>query len=204
MSGWHVIERTVQTLVRLLEQRIELAGITGLSVQPITTASFDKISASSSPVISLLLYQVKENAECRNAPRRPGTGGQDFRQPLSLELGYLVTPWGSRSSDTITDDSIAALEEARLLGLVLQTFYDHAEVGTAELYDDPLVPVWHAGDSLQIILESLPIEDHYRIWDASELGYRLSLTYRVRVTYLNSEDIIIAPPVTDSTFMVKP
>lgn len=200
MAEWRVIERTMQTLVRFLEQRVSQAGIAGLTVRPVTSVSFRNLAASTSPVITLFLYQVTENPELRNSPRRPGPDGQLRRQPLVLELCYLVTPWGSRPSDNIADDSTASLEEARLLGLILQAFYDRAEVGTADLFEDPTIPVWHAGDNLQIILESLPVEDHYRIWDASELGYRLSLTYRVRVAHLESAEGLHAPPVVESTF----
>lgn len=200
MADWHVIERTVQTLVRLLEQRVNQAGITGLTVQPVTTVSFKGLASSTSPVITLFLYQVTENPEMRNAPHSVSPDGIRRRQPLVLELCYLVTPWGSRRSDSISDDSMASLEEARLLGLIFQAFYDHAEVGTSDLFEDATVPVWRAGDNLQIILESLPVEDHYRIWDASELGYRLSLTYRVRVAHLDSAKDLLAPPVVESTF----
>lgn len=204
MAEWRVIERTVQTLVRFIEQRVRQAGITGLSVRPVTTFSFKELASSTSPVITLFLYQVTENPELRNQSMRIGPDGLLRRQPLVLELCYLVTPWGSRASQSVADDSLASLEEARLLGLILQAFYDHAEVGTADLFDDPSIPVWHAGDNLQIILESLPVEDHYRIWDASELGYRLSLTYRVRVLHLETDAATSAPPVVEASFEGAP
>jgi hypothetical protein len=201
VADWGVIEATARTLVRLLEQRLRQAAITGVDILPLTTASFSDLAFSTSPVISLLLYQVMENPELRNRPRRVHPDGRTQRQPLALELCYLVTPWGSRSSDpSVDDDSRAALEEASLLGLILQAFYDHAEVGTADLFEDPARPVWRAGDNLQIVLESLPVEDHYRIWDASELGYRLSVTYRVRVASLDSAEIRHEPPVVEATF----
>lgn len=166
--------------------------------------SFSELAATKSPVISLFLYRVSENPERRNALQKRNGNGPLRRQPLALELCYLVTPWGARPSTAIADDTTATLEEARLLGLILQAFYDKAEIGTADLFEDPAVPVWHAGDNLQVILESLPVEDHYRIWDASELGYRLSLTYRVRVAFLDSSEETLAPPVTTATFNTLP
>lgn len=199
MAGWRVIERTGQTLTRLIERRLTLAGVTGVTARLATTASFGTLAASESPVISVLLYQVSENPERRNAAQIGLEDGRRLRQPLALELCYLITPWGSRGEDT-DSDILAAQEEARLLGLILQALYDGAEIGTGDLFDDPVLPVWRAGENLQVILESLPLEDHYRIWDASELGYRLSLTYRVRVAYLDSVEETLAPLVTEGTF----
>ena len=204
MANWRVLERTGQTLVRLLEQRIAQAGIAGVDVRVVTTGAFSELASTASPFISLLLYQATENPERRNARRKHNTDGLLQRQPLALELCYMVTPWGARASATVEVDSSAALEEARLLGLIFQTFYDNAEVGTASLFEDPLVPVWRVGDNIQIILESLPVEDHYRIWDASELGYRLSLTYRIRVANLDSGEDESEPLVTEASFEVAP
>jgi hypothetical protein len=200
MATWHLIERTGQTLVRLLRQRLTEVGIGGVQVMTVSTASFEDLSSSSAPVITLLLYQVAQNAELRNAHKRTLPDGTRRRQPLGLELCYLVTPWGARASESAADDAVAAAEEARLLGLIMQTFYQKAELGTADLFEDPATPVWRAGDGLQIVLESLPVEDHYRIWDASELGYRLSVTYRVRVANLDPIDQVGEPPVVEATF----
>jgi hypothetical protein len=147
-----------------------------------------------------MLYQVMENAEVRNGRKRVLADGRLQRHPLGLELCYLVTPWGARQSTSVDDDALASSEEARLLGLIMQTFYEKAELGTADLYEDPATPVWRPGDGLQIVLESLPVEDHYRIWDASELGYRLSVTYRVRVASLDALEHPAGPPVVEATF----
>ncbi len=200
MANWQLIERTGQTLVRLLEQRIAEVGIGGLQVMVVSTGAFDDLAASSSPTISLMLYQVTLNTELRNARKRVLPDGRLQRQPLPLELCYLVTPWGARASQTVDDDAVAVAEEGRLLGLIMQVFYNKAELGTADLFEDPAVPVWRTGDGLQIVLESLPVEDHYRIWDASELGYRLSLTYRVRVASLDALEQPVGPPVVEGTF----
>jgi len=64
---------------------------------------------------------------------------------------------------------------------VLQACYEAAELGRVDLVERVAEPVWSETDGLQIALETLPVETHYRIWDAAELGYHLSLVYRVRV-----------------------
>jgi hypothetical protein len=47
-------------------------------------------------------------------------------------------------------------------------------------------------------METLPIEAHYRFWDAGEQGFRLSLVYRVRVVGLDPMPVAPAVPVGDA------
>ena len=203
MATWQLIEHASLTLKRLLEQHV-LATLNApsVSVELATTQAFPDLKAATKPTITLFLYRCVENPELRNAPRRRLPDGRLVRQPLVLELCYMVTPWGVRGT-TNADDATATQEEHRLLGLVMQCFYDHAEVGRAELFDDPTTTVWQPTDTMQIVMESLPVEDHYRIWDAGELSYRLSVTYRVRVLGLDPTVYQSSVPVVDATFTLE-
>ena len=201
MANWRVIEHTGQTLIHLLSMHIN-SVMTDVNIQLVSTASFTSLVATDTATISLLLYQINENAELRNAPQRVDSQGQLRRQPLALELCYLITPWAARAESGVETDMVAVQEEQRLMGLVMQAFYDCAEVGPAELYQEPDQPVWAPTDSLQISLETLPIEDHYRIWDTTELPYRLSVTYRVRVMALDSTRTYGDARVVESTTQV--
>ncbi len=188
MATWQVIEHASLTLKHLLQQHIAAVLPTAnVVVELATTAAFADLKSASRPTITLFLYRIVENPELRNNHRRVLPDGTSIRQPLVLELCYLVTPWGVRggTSNTVSD-ATATLEEHRLLGLVMQCFYDHAEVSRAELSDHHHHrPVWQATDTMQLVMESLPVQDHYQIWDAGELSYRLSVTYRARVIGLD-------------------
>lgn len=174
-----------------------------VDVKLATPHSFGTLKSVSKSTVSVFLYKVNEHAELRNSNQRRLPDGSYRRQPMVLELCYLVTTWGSRGNQPAVNDAAAALEEHKLLGVVMQGLYDHAEVSRAELYEDPTKPpVWGEQDSLQIILESLPIEDLYRIWDSSELAYQLSATYRIRVLSLDSLEVIRTQPVVDAAFRV--
>jgi hypothetical protein len=200
VANWHVIENTGLTLVALIERRLAREGIANVTVSLVTTAAFTILAATPGPVISLFLYQVSGNSELRNLPAPPPlSDGRQRRQPLPLELNYLVTAWGVRSSNDVAGDAVAAQEEARLMGLVLQAFYDNAELGRSKLAEAAGTPVWAPEDGLQIVMQTLPIDAHYRIWDAAELGYRLSLVYRVRVASLEATPEPAGPPVTDAS-----
>jgi hypothetical protein len=200
LATWHVIEYTSRTMVKLIEAHLA-AVMPGHSVDVklATPHSFPSLKSVLRSTISVFLYRVSEHAELRNGPQRRLPDGALRRQPLALELSFLITTWGARGADPAANDAAAALEEHLLMGAVLQGFYDHAELGRAELYEDPArPPVWGDRDSAQIVLETLPIEDLYRIWDSSELAYHLSATYRVRVLGLESGEALRAPPVVDA------
>lgn len=174
----------------------------GVEVKLVTPASFDQLGSTTKPTVSLFLYRILENTEMRNQLMRSTPAGA-ARPPLTLELAYLFTAWAARgtSGSPVTDEA-AAREEHRLLGATLQIFADHAEIAGAELVEsNPVAPIFGPDDALQVVLESLPVEDHYRIWDSAELSYRLSLTYRVRVIGIDPIERLQGTPVTEATFV---
>lgn len=199
MAGWQAIEGVSRTLQATIQRRVDAVS-PGVDVQIVTPASFEQLGSTSSATVSVFLYRILENTETRNQLLGRGASSHS-RPPLTLELGYLVTAWAARGSDTTTvSDETAAREEHRLLGLVLQTLAEHAEISGTELVEaDPANPVFGPHDALQVVLESLPVEDHYRIWDSAELSYRLSLTYRVRVIGIDALEHDALPRVRHST-----
>jgi uncharacterized protein DUF4255 len=205
VATWELIESTGRTLVRILQNHVDtVLPLAGVQVQLATTKLFRQLETTTTPAITVFLYRATENGEMRNSPRRTLPDGTTTRPFLPLELCYLVTPWGVRVSNSPMADAQAAQEEHRLLGVALQAFYDHAEISRAELVEDPTAPVWETTDNVQLVLESLPVEDHYRIWDSGELDYRVSLTYRVRVLGLEPSRRVAEPPVVEADFIYQP
>lgn len=198
MANTDVILNTGQTLSRALRRHLNDLGI-GAGVGVVTPAAFPSLATTANPFISLFLFQIVGNAEMRGNPRRLLPDGTFARQPLPLELCYLVTAWGARGTDPVdrADDETATQEEARMMGAILQAFYENAEIDRGGLFGAG--PLWAPEDGLQIVMETLPIDGHYRIWDASELGYRLSLVYRVRVASLEPRPPLPAARVTEVT-----
>ncbi|MCV2446153.1 DUF4255 domain-containing protein [Paracoccus sp. DMF] len=204
MADWRVIENTGQTLVGLVERHVAQLGIPNVGVGVVTPMAFPSLADTTDPFVSLFLYQIAGNAEMRGNPRRVLANGTLGRQPLPLELCYLVTAWGVRATDDVIGDLPATQDEARLLGAVLQAFYDNAELDRSSLFEVPGLPVWSPEDGLQIVMETLPVDGHYRIWDATKLGYRLSLVYRVRVAALEPTDVPQAPPTREAMLETVP
>ena len=185
MASADAIRDLADTLVFLLR-----AGIPAIDPARITVATPDEFEAlrdPSKPNITVFVYRIAVNPEMRNAPRRLRPDGTMQPAPLPLELSVLITAWAKETRD-----------ELRLIGRILQVLYDRRELGAADLVGTS----WESDDSVQLILESLPLEDHYRIWDANEVPYRLSLTYLARVVGLSATEIISDAPVVNATFPV--
>lgn len=204
MATWQLIEHASRTVVRLIEAH--LAAVmpgTPVDVKLATPHSFGELKNVTTATVSLFLYRVTEHAELRNNLQQRRPDGTLRRQPMVLELYYMITTWGSRGQQPAANDAAATLEEHKLLGAVLQALYDAAEVPRAQLFDDPTKPpVWGDQDALQITLDSVPIEDLYRIFDPGELAYQLSTTYRVRVLSLESSENLAGAPVVDAQFQI--
>ena len=185
MATPDVIRDVGTTLLFLLRRSLPAAMVDPTRITVATPDEFQNLQRPQRPAVTLFLYRLGVASEVRNSPRRMVAGGRSTRPLLPLELHYLITPWAAQTTD-----------EHRILGRILQIFYDHGEVGPAELQGDS----WAAGDSAQVVLEALSIEDHYRIWDSTNLPYRLSLTYMVRVIGIEPAEVVSAAPVLEGRF----
>ena len=183
MASVDVIRDIGDTLTFLLRNSIDAAIVNPSNIVLSTPDDFD--ADPDQPVITLFLYRLSVNPELRNRPKRVLPDGSITRPLIPLELFYMITPWARNTRD-----------EYRIVGRILQCMYDNAELGASQLQGTS----WEAGDSVQIVLDSLPIDDHYRIWDSSSLPYRLSLTYMVRVIGIEPGQVTTYPPVTEADF----
>jgi hypothetical protein len=173
------IRDTGETLRAMLEAGAQASGLP-VTVAVTTPEAFAGFVNPATPVISIFLHRVTVHPEMRNAPRRKLANGSVTRPLLPLELSFMITPWARSTAD-----------EHRLAGVVLQTLYERAELGPGQLQG----AAWEPGDSVQLVLESLTSEEHYRVWDTVGLPYRLSLTYLARVVGIEPLEAIPTSPV---------
>jgi hypothetical protein len=151
----------------------------------VVVATPDSFKTLQKPACTIFLYRVSVNPVMRNGPRVIVSPGVTTRPLLPIDLCYLITPWGQIPED-----------EHQILGFVLQSLYDNAELGFGSLLGDS----WLPGDSVQLVLETLPIEEHFCIWDTVGMSYRLSATYRAQIIGIASSVVETAPPVTRAFF----
>lgn len=174
-----------ETLKSLLQGG--LAPIVAAGDVIISTPDDFKNFAPANPSVTLFLYHVCINAEMRNTPGAPNAS----RAPaLPLELRYLITPWTKTTFDA-----------HRIIGLIAQLFNDRASLTFSDLQGPrPCANVWAVDDTVQIIMESIPVEQHYDIWEPTEIPYKLSLAYLARVIGIDSNLLVGGPPVINANF----
>jgi hypothetical protein len=130
--------------------------------------------------LSLYLYRVVENGDMKNRPYEPANGNLLRYPPLALNLYYLVTPLTQNAEN-----------DHRLLGKVLQVFYDNAILKGSAL--DPLLQ--QTAEELRISLQPVSLDDATKLWSAFMRSYRLSACYEVKVVYIDSERTTGGEPV---------
>jgi hypothetical protein len=141
--------------------------------------------------INLFLYRVSENGYLRNQ-EIPGHGHPSAygRPPLSLDLCFLLTVYGSRMVGTYLDETPAH----QLLGSAMQVLHDNAVITDSLVTRRPpagqpiLDPVLRKElETLKVTLHPLGIEDLTNVWTALELSFRLSVAYEVSVVRIESD-----------------
>ena len=154
-----------------------------VAVRPDQFADF---ADPTTPAVTIFLYRVTVEDSERNRLRRTLPGGRSTRPLLPLSLQMLVTPWARQIAD-----------EHQILGRILQTFYDNAEMGPAVLQG----AAWDPQDSVQLMPDPLQIEEIHRVWESSELPYRLSVAYLARVVGIEPAEILTPSIVTSAAFV---
>jgi hypothetical protein len=180
MASDEAVRDISDTVIAMLK-----AGVPPLvNANDIVLSTPDDFQATpSNPTITVFLYRITLNPEMRNGPRRVLADGRVTRPLLPVDLHFMITAW---ARDTRGELAIA--------GRILQVLYDRAELGPADLQGNS----WERDDTVQLVLESLPIEEHYRVWDTTDVPYRLSLTYMARVVGIAPTDALRVAPVIEA------
>jgi hypothetical protein len=184
MAGPSVVRDMGETLMALLQAI--LSGIVApANVQVATPDSFHHLEPTPQPTCTIFLYRVAVNPVMRNGPRVVLGGGATSRPLLPVDLSYLITPWAKDPRD-----------EHLILGTIMQGLYDRAELGPADLTGTS----WAPDDTVQLVLETLTLQEHFCIWDTVDMPYRLSLTYMTRIIGISPAEQIVAAPVVRAIF----
>lgn len=179
MSEYKVIDGVDETLRTLLWSRMEFdSEINAAILSSDQRISFDppfKLVKDTDPeqnYLSLYLYRVAENGDMKNRPLEPKDPSLLRYPPLSLNLFYLVTPLTNSTKN-----------DHKLLGKTMQVFYDNAIVKGPALQG----VLQGTTEELRIILNPVSMEDITKLWSAFMRSYRLSVSYEVKVIYIDSE-----------------
>jgi hypothetical protein len=203
MSNFKAIAAVSRTLKTLLLDRMETPK------PQITIAPPDvRIANMTGERLNLYLFEVAENSYLKNQ-EIPGHGHASAygHPPLSLDLHYLLTAYGS--NETAED---ADLEAQQILGDAMRVLHDHAII-TPDLHKEgnPSEPILDASllgefERIKITLQPMTLEDFSKIWTAlPQANFRRSVAYQVSVVQIESRQPRKAPlPVRERLVYALP
>jgi len=171
-QGHEAIYEVTKGLRRLL-----LAQLSAVSKGALVTLLPPGDGLPDAPGVNLYLYRITES---------PFTRNQDGQPALRLQLSYLLTPLGAKADHTNPE---AADFAHTMLGVALQTFYEHPLLNEVHLPDfdaDAELPaaLLRNGQPIRINLTAASLEEVAKIWAAINKPYRLSVAYEVSLVEL--------------------
>ena len=126
--------------------------------------------------VSLYLYRVAANTSRRNLPPTVAPDGRRFRPPIPIDLYYVATAWAP-----------TAVKQQRLLGWAIRMFEDVPILPTGLLNNySPEPEIFQPGETVEIILDSLSLQDLNNFWGVSKASLQLSIGYIARMLYIQS------------------
>src|SRR5829696_2811529 len=193
MSDFKAIGGVSATLRTLLNDRMELPSGVSVSDFLVTISTPRPEGQDDQQVekarINLFLYRTNENGYLKNQ-EVPGEGHPAAygHPPLSLDLYYLITAYGTTmAQENFVDETAAHF----LLGSAMRVLHD-VPVITEQLKTSTDQPVLHESlrgqfENVKLSLESITLEDRSKVWTALTLPYRLSAAYIVSVVQIESQ-----------------
>jgi Pvc16 N-terminal domain len=126
--------------------------------------------------ISLYLYRVAVNGARRNIPPVLGRDGRRHRPPIPVDLHYVATAWAR-----------SPVKQQRLLGWMIRMFEDVPILPTGLLNNyGPEPDIFDPGETVELILESLTLQDWNNLWSATKITPPLSVGYVARMIGISS------------------
>lgn len=195
MTDYRGIAGVSRTLRTLLRDRME-------AVVDVTIAPPDVVITDvGGKRLNLYLFQISRNAELANQ-EIPGQGHRAAygHPPLSLDLHYLFTAFGS--GDTEAD---ADLEAQEILGDAMSTLHDFAVItesltvtrAAAGTIGDRILDPSLRGEfeRVKITLQPLDLEDVSSLWTAlPDANFRRSVGYEISVVQIEAQRPRRFPP----------
>lgn len=189
MSNFMAIGGVSATLQRLLKDRMELPPNETVQVTVSSPRSEQQNGQDvEQPRVNLFLYRVTENGALKNqdiiGQGHPAAYGNP---PLSLDLHYLLTAYGTKNElETFVNESLAH----QMLGSAMRVLHDSPIITDAmeTASNQPMLDesIRHQYEKVKITLDPLSLEDFSKIWTALSLPFRLSAAYTVNVVQIES------------------
>ena len=122
------------------------------------------IEDTTTPKLSMFLYQIVENSHLRNVEHKPIGIDQMRNPPLALDLYYIFTPFANNRETEII-----------ILERIMQILYDNAVIKDEML----TVSLKESGnDKIRVIANNLSFEELNKLWERfPNKDFKLSVSY---------------------------
>jgi hypothetical protein len=125
--------------------------------------------------VSLYRVSVSGTQRSQNA-RRDEKSGKLYRPSRLVDLHYLITPWAGTTE-----------KQHQMLGWLINLIEDRGALLSAQLNHNLADPdTFGPLESVQLGFESLPLTDHFNLWDKLRINFPASLTCVARMVALDS------------------
>ncbi|HSL52783.1 MAG TPA: DUF4255 domain-containing protein [Pyrinomonadaceae bacterium] len=173
MGTFQAIAATGQAMLGLLSDAIPRDQFPNAQFELYQMSNFQQPMEEG---ISLFLYRIAANTSRRNLPPATGPDGRRFRPPIPIDLFYIATAWAP-----------TAVRQQRLLGWTIRMFEDVPILPTGLLNNyGPEPEIFQSGETVEIILDSLTLQDLNNFWGVSKASLQLSVGYIARMLFIQS------------------
>jgi len=216
MTDFQGIGAVSATLRTLLKDRAELptgAATVLFTVGPPRSEAVDGTAEKAR--VNLFLYRVTENGSLKNQelPGRASSNGYGH-PPLSVDLHYLLTAYGSTAID---EDFVDETRAHHLLGSAMRVLNDYPVITDdlvtvraptgQPILDTALLSEF---ERVKLSLDQISLEDLSKVWTALTLPYRASAAYKITVVQIQSRrptrsaQLVGEPPAAGPRVAVVP
>jgi hypothetical protein len=173
MATYHAVSTVSLSILRLLEDAYPRAEFGPLTFELYQVNNFQKPMALG---FSLFLYRIGVNRTRRTTPQRPDALGRRPAKPLGVDLNYLLTAWAQ-----------SAEKQQLLLAWAMRVLEDNAILPSGLLNDNaPRPSIFAADESVELLADSLSLQDVYPLWELLKPYIPLSATYVARLIDIES------------------
>jgi Pvc16 N-terminal domain len=186
VASFRAIAAVSRAVLRLLEDSCPRAEFP--DAQFVLQQATDIAKAPIHEGVSLYLYRIGVNTTRRNLPPRIEPDGRQFRPAIPLDLYYALCIWG-RSVDI----------QQRLLGFCIRSLEDTPTFPAGVLNQPgPEPATFHDHETVQMVCDSLSLQDLQLLWDALKPNVPLTVGYVARIVPIDSEIPIIEGPAVQT------
>jgi hypothetical protein len=172
MATYPAIAAASEAVLGLLQSAAVGGEFDGIAFAHYQSGDFE---SPMSDGISLYLYRVTVSAN-RNLPAVLGPDGRRYRPPIPLDVHFLVTAWAE-----------TAVRQQRMLGFAIRILEDTPilPAGVLNQYG-PEPNVFRPEESVELMFETVSVQDIAYIWDVAQTKEQPSATYVARMLELES------------------